>query len=192
MRHRLVLLIAIVLSALAIVACEPENHDEQDATKSEQQKQSDTYQSLVETQPARGMSYSPSRDTANKWAETWEEQGKLSYVYLIDSVGHQVGYYILKGLPVNYCASLTPPDKVERHDFYENGVAVTRSAPAIDGMYYGGSNCQQYYGYDAVSGAYLEFTGGGSFNYLLSDQPMTNVDSQPLGDATIESVESKK
>jgi hypothetical protein len=47
------------------------------------------------------------------------------------------------------------------------------------------------FGYDATSGAYMEFTGGGSFNYLLSDQPMTEIDTKPLGDATIEEVENK-
>lgn len=192
MRHRLIVLAIAILGALSVIACEPVE-EEKSADRTEQQKQTETYESLVETQPARGMSYSPSRDTANHWAETWEEEGKLSYVYLIDSVGHHIGYYIFRGLPVSYCASLTPPDKVDKTWYSGYGVtAVTRSAPAIDGMYYANANCDQLYGYDAVSGAYMEFTGGGSFNYLLSDQPMTKVDSQPLGDATVENVENKK
>ena len=188
--RKAVVIVATLMVGVTFAACEPTNN-EPDAAKQEQERQTQNYSSLTQTQPAGSMAYSPTRDTAAKFAETWEEKGKLSYVYLIDSVGHQIGYYIFEGLPVNYCASLTPPDKVEVNEGHYEGefTATTRSAPAIDGMYYGNCNSNQYYGYDAVSGAYIEFTGGGSFNYLLSDQPMTEVDSKPLGDATIENVE---
>ena len=173
---------ALIVSALA--ACE----EKDPASEVEQNKQTDNYGQQTKTQPAEGMGYSPTREALNKWARTWEEQGKLAYIYLFDSESNQVGYYIMEGLPVSYCASLTPPDKIE-YD-YDYGMAV-RTAPSIDGVFYGAANCQQMFGFDAVSGAYLEFTGGGSFNYLLSDQPMTSINTKPLGDATIEEVKNK-
>jgi hypothetical protein len=188
MRNRLTLLVLALLLAVALAGCS----EQKSAADKEQEKQGQVYKSLTETQPARGMAYSPTRDNLNRWAETWEEQGKLSYVYLLDSVGHQIGYYIFEGLPVSYCATLTPPEEIHE-DWGSSAVstAVT-TAPSLDGAYYGAANCQQMFGYDAVSGAYMEFTGGGSFNYLLSDQPMTRIDTKPLGDATIEQVEKEK
>lgn len=188
MRYSVAIFAAFIIGSLAVIGCEPVKN-EKPAAKQEQERQEANYTSLTQTQPAGSMKFSPTRATAQKWAKTWEEEGKLAYVYLIDSVGHQIGYYVFEGLPVSYCASLTPPDKIEEVQTYGSpNPAVTRPAPAIDGMYYGEANCAQLYGYDALSGAYMEFTGGGSFNYLLSDQPMTEVDSQPLGDATVENV----
>lgn len=33
------------------------------------------------------MKYSPTRETINKWIETWDKPGKLSYVYLQNANG---------------------------------------------------------------------------------------------------------
>jgi hypothetical protein len=182
-----IVLLSVVLT-LILVGCEPPS---QEAHQSEQQKQSQNYEGLTKTQEAQGMAYSPTRDNLNKWADTWEEQGKLSYVYLIDQNGNKYGYYIFEGLPVSYCASLTPPDKVERDAGYSVD-ALVRQAPAIDGVYYAGAFCQQVFGFDAISGTYYEFTVGGGFNYFLSDQPMDAFeDFQPLGEATPEKVQEQ-
>jgi hypothetical protein len=59
-------------------------------------------------------------------------------------------------------------------------------------LYYGAANCNQMYGFDALTGQYYEFTGGGSFNYILSDQPMTRLQMTPVGDATVEQMEQKQ
>lgn len=181
--------VVIVLS-LFVIACEPPK----EAADKEQQKQSQNYEGLAINQPAEDMAYSPTRETARKWAKTWEERSKLSYVYVFAANGQEMGYYIFKGLPVSYCASLTPPDKVDRVPISGSvDPAVVRDAPAMDGVYYGNCNYQQLYGYDAVSGTYYEFTGGGSFNYFLSDQPMTKFKTmEPAGDATYEKVDQSK
>ncbi len=192
MRKALTLLVAMILAALVIGGCS--SPPSSTATERDQRKQEQNAEGLAQVQPAEGMQWSPSRETANRWARTWGEEGKLAYIYLFDSEGGQVGYYIMEGLPVSYCASLTPPQKIVDVDKVVGGSSVdalAMPAPAMDGMYYGAANCQQMYGFDAVSGAYLEFTGGGSFNYLLSDQPMTRIDTKPLGDATVEEVENQ-
>src|SRR5690606_40706282 len=97
-------------------------------------------------QPAHVMKYSPTRETISKWGKTWEKEGKLSYVYLLNSMGDTVGYYVLKGLPVSYCASLTPTWDFTRQDGKYHQVP----APGIDQEYYGNSGglCSTYYGFD--------------------------------------------
>lgn len=191
MRKAIITVIALLL-VFSAAACESTAPDKE-ASKKEQEKQGQVYEDLTNTQPARGMSHSPTRDTLNQWAETWEEQGKLSYVYVFAANGQEMGYFIFKGLPVSYCASLTPPDKVEKVETYGSpDPAVVRAAPSLDGAYNGNCNYQQLFGFDAVSHTYYEFTGGGSFNYFLADQPMSQFETmKPAGDATYDDVKKK-
>jgi hypothetical protein len=191
LRLKTSILVFAALTAGALMAACSETNDE--TARSESKKQTENYAQVVNDQPARGMSHSPTRDALNRWAETWEESGKLAYIYLFDAQGDLLGYYIFDGLPVSYCASLTPTEKiVDTEEELNEGASVdaaVTTAPAIDGVYYSAANCQQMFGFDAVSGAYLEFTGGGSFNYLLSDSPMTTFKGKNLGDAKIGEVE---
>ncbi|WP_436847673.1 hypothetical protein [Streptomyces avermitilis] len=53
-----------------------------------------------------------------------------------------------------------------------NGVAVL-ARPGMDGTYTSGSTCNAYYGFDATTGAYMEFTVGTNQSFLLFDKPMT-------------------
>jgi hypothetical protein len=133
MRKSVLVILALIVGAL-VVACEPVAQ-ERDATQREQDQQGQTYEDLTTKQPAKGMAYSPTRDTLNKWGETWGEQGKLSYVYVFAANGQEMGYYIFKGLPVSYCASLTPPDKIESTRGITSSAGpdvVVRDAPALD------------------------------------------------------------
>lgn len=181
--RKLVLLLTLAIMATLIVSCDGMT----EAERQEKQAQQNNYTGLQSKQPTEAMDYSPTRDGINKWMATWEEPGKLSYVYLMGASGNLTGYYILEGLPVSYCASLTPPDQMRDTD--EGEYVVT--APAMDGVYYSGGQCNQYYGYDATTGAYIEFSIGGSQNYLLYDQPLPRQDVEPLGFTTIEEAQHR-
>ncbi len=178
------LLIVMLVAAVFAFGCEA---DRNSATERETQTQSKNAESLAQNQPAEGMDWSPTRNNLLKWADKWEEQGKLSYVYFFGANGEKVGYFIFEGLPTSYCASLTSPDKINKVETYGSpNPAVVTTAPALDAAYYSGSNCAQFFGYEAGTGNYFEFTIGGSFNYFLSDSPLTELDMQPLGNTTEE------
>lgn len=165
-----------VVSLLALAGCSEPSHD--------QKNRDEAYEKVMDAQPAKTLDYSPTRETINFWVETWDEPGKLSYVYLQNTSGEVIGYYVLKGLPVSYCAQISPPEKVSGGE----GKAVT-SAPANDGAYYGDGNCSTFYGQDATSGAYVEYTAGMGINVLLFDAPMPNQsDAKPLGPTSVEDV----
>jgi hypothetical protein len=149
-----------------------------------------SYDSLVAAQPAHGMTYSPTRETINFWIDTWNQPGKLSYVYLQSGEGNLVGYYVLKGLPVSYCAGLTPPQQKISVDGGEYGMQVLGAAPSVDGVYYSGAQCNSFFGEDATTGAYIEYTVGNSQNVLLYDQPLPRQDVQPLGPTTVDAAKS--
>jgi hypothetical protein len=152
----------------------------------ETNRQQSSYDRLVAAEPAREMTNPISRRNINRWIETWDDPSALAYVYLLGVNGQLIGYYVLDSTPSNMCDSLTPNYRIEEH----RGTTLTRHvvpAPSLDGVYRSGNECQRYYGFDAVSGAYIEFTIGSHF---LSNQPLP-LDVQPLGVATIENVASR-
>lgn len=152
----------------------------------ETQRQQSSYDRLTAGQPAKSMQYSPTRETINFWIDTWDKPGKLAFVYLQASNGQLVGYYIFKGLPVSYCASLTPNFRI-----HGGNSAVVTPAPAMDGVYYGsggGTLCSTYYGRDATTDSYMEYTVGTGISALIYEQPLPRQDVEPLGFTKIEDV----
>lgn len=135
----------------------------------------DNYDSLVNGQPAHKMKYSPTRATKNFWVDTWGKKGKTSYVYLMNNDGKVIGYYVFEGLPVNYCTSLVVPYQIVKGDngSADGSVPLVVAAPSVDGTYSsGGGDCNTYYGKDATTGAFIQYTAGMGINPLLYDQPL--------------------
>jgi hypothetical protein len=156
--------------------------------------QQSNYNRLVGQQPAHTMDYSPTRDTINFWIDTWgKKPGKPSYVYLQAQDGKLLGYYVLKGLPVSYCASITPTYTFTHRDLGDAHGDVQVPAPSIDAVYYsgGGGLCSTYYGRDLTTNSYLEYTVGQGQNVLLYERPLPRQDVQPLGPTTIKDAQHK-
>ncbi|MGW5267197.1 hypothetical protein ACWEQ4_00965 [Rhodococcus sp. NPDC003994] len=184
-------LIPTALAALAAVGLLAGCTDDKVETSANKERTSvgDTYDGLVARQPAHTMQYSPTRETKNFWIDTWDEPGKLSYVYLQNANGGIVGYFVLEGLPVDKCTALVPTFDVNSDTY---GKVVT-PRPSVDGTWSSGSNCNTYYGKDATSGAYIEYTAGAGQSVLLFDRPMARAaDAPALGDATISAVQGPK
>lgn len=177
--------LAVLALSLGVAACSDEGKGQHDEAKIQQSN----YDRLVSQEPAHTMDVSPTRKTINFWIDTWgHDPDKLSYVYLQAANGQLVGYYIFKGLPVTYCAALTPTYKFEDPKNDESATDFQVPAPSVDGVYYSGGQCDSYYGRDATTGAYIEYTVGGSQNVLIYDRPLPRQNVEPLGFATIESV----
>lgn len=175
---------AVMATGMAIVALTACTEDSSSQSK-ERDTQQSNYDQLVANQPAGTMNFSPTRETINMWIETWGEPGKLAYVYLVSGDGDPIGYYVLEGLPVSYCASLTPTYRIEG----DSAGNVLAPSPAMDGVYYSGGQCNTYYGKDATTGTYLEWTAGMGVNTLLYEAPMPWPDMEPLGQTSVEDVE---
>lgn len=180
-------LIAVALCSVVFAACS--GNDDPSAQEREAKARQDTYERLQSAQPAKSMGYSPTRETINFWIDTWDEPGKLSYVYLQGATGNMLGYYVFEGLPVNYCAALTPTYDFESRDSTDGNADIMVPAPSVDGVYYSGGQCMTYYGKDATSGSYLEYTAGLGINVLVYEQPLPRQDVEPLGFTDIEDID---
>ncbi|MGH1563087.1 hypothetical protein [Mumia sp. DW29H23] len=176
----LTILFAAIAVALTLSACDTTTS----ATQKEDTARQHTYSTLTSKQPAASMGYSPTRETKNRWIKTWDDPSKLSYVYLLNAAGDTIGYYVLTGLPVSYCTSLIPPYTWVDRPGDGSSEKVQAPAPSVDGTYSSGSNCAVFYGFDATSGAYIEYTTGQGINALVYDQPLPRFkDAEPLGQA---------
>jgi len=160
------ILIAVSILLIMLVACGVE----ESAEKSEKGVQDSNYEKLVKMEPAKEVTNPKTRETVNFFTETWNEEGQLAYVYLQNSDGKMIGYYVLDGPPVSMCTALTPPDRLAG-SYSDSSV---RQAPGIDGVYRSDEDCSRYYGKDASTGAYIEFTVGMGINMLLYTEPLDN------------------
>ncbi|MEU9405652.1 hypothetical protein AB0E08_08095 [Streptomyces sp. NPDC048281] len=182
----------IVAAALALTAgaCDPGSKPS--ARAKETASTTSNYARLVAKQPAHTLDYSPTRATKNFWIDTWGKQpNKLSYVYIQNANG-QYGYYILKGLPVTYCVSLVPPEQKARLDLGQYDGDTYVQAPSMDGTYSSNSNCTSYYGEDAESGSYVEWSVGANQSYFLYSEPMSLPQFKgavPLGKTTLADIQ---
>lgn len=165
-------LLAVLLLVITLAACTSSNQG--GGQKKESKTQQSNYDKLVAQEPAHTMGYSPTRKTINFWIDTWSKPGQLAYVYLQNANGDLIGYYVLSGPPVSMCTALTPTYKlVDPGGSSDNGDIVV-PAPSVDGAYYSGGECNTYYGKDATTGAYVEYTVGLGINVLLYNQPLRN------------------
>lgn len=178
--------LTVVLVAIVgfLAACGDD--DDSSSQETESQARQGGYDLLTERQPAETMDYSPSRETINAWIETWDREGQMSFTYLLDQDGDKIGYFVFQGPPVSYCAALTPTYERIKIDGGADNMDVIVPAPGVDGVYYSGGQCVQYYGIDATTGNLLEFTVGGTLNYLSSTQPLyLDENIPPLGPTEI-------
>jgi len=190
--RRLIAVLALAfLTAGFLTACD-DTATPPKSQASESQVRQTSYDALVAKQPAHGMEYSPTRKSINFWIDTWKQPHKLSYVYMIASNGQLIGYYVFEGLPVTYCAALTPNYEKTGVDLGEYGGQAIVPAPGVDGAYYSGGQCNQYYGKDASTGQYIEYYAGQGISPLVYSEPLPRQQVQPLGFTTIEQAKALK
>jgi len=175
MRRFLIIIAFFLAAVLGLTACD-DNTNTGKGQKADSNTQQANNDRLVAKDPAHTMDVSPTRKTINRWIDTWgKDPNKLSYVYLQNANGDLLGYYVFKGLPVSMCTSISPNYKVVVPEVEgTNSGAITVPAPGMDAVYYSGGECNTYYGFDATSGAYMQYTAGLGINTLIYDQPLTN------------------
>ena len=141
---------------------------------------------VIEAQPGEVMKYSPTRNTIRTWGKYWEVPGRLAYTYITDGPNDfKGGYYVFVGPPVSMCVGLTSPVQKKKTDLGDYNGEAWVPAPGID-VAYGGGDCSQFYGIDAVTKLPVAFSVGMGQNMTYFGQPNQRYESAPLGAATFD------
>ena len=157
-------LILLFLLCIFAVGCDSKYEDstaglEQERTEKNQKR-------LLKNQPPVSLDYSLERANINKRTELWNDENKLSYIYLV-SYGKVMAFYIVKGKVSSVNSQITNPNQVihkSRARMAEWSSHVIAS-PAEDGSY--GSNGDAIFFFTADN-TYVEWAG----EYMLADKPL--------------------
>ena len=158
----LALLLIAAAAGVALAAC---NVPPSDTQLSREAQQESSGRAFTAVPP-----YIPSEYTAREdinWYLQETEGRHTWYVYALSFTGEPLFYIVSDMKPRNICVSITAPDRV---DGSSSSYAV-RSAPALDGVYYGGAACNAYYMRDATTGGFIELAGD-TFSLVSSKTPL--------------------
>lgn len=117
---------------------------------------------LNKVQPPPQLDYSLERANLTKRLERWNDENKVSYIYLM-SYGQVVSHYTIKGKVSSVNSKLSTNDQVVRT--HAGGSYQTVESPDFDGSY--GSNGDAVF-FFTTDDTYVEWSG----NYVLMDKPM--------------------
>lgn len=155
-RFRILAMVALILVA---AGCEDPNND----LRESREVQQDVMDDAIDAVPAYRPTGFPARLDINRYLQETEDGSSEWYTYALNKDGEPIFYVVSDGKPRNICVSISSPDRLHE------GVVV--SAPALDGVYYGGANCDAYYFWDATTGNYIEIAGQ-TFTLISTKVPL--------------------
>ena len=138
----------------------------------EQEMTEENQEKLLKNQPPTKLDWSLERENINKRTILWNNENKLSYIYLI-SYGKVMAFYTIKGKVSSVNSQITNPEQLtaRRMQLYGNGTTGRHTidgnlpSPAEDGSY--GTNGDGIF-FFTTDGIYVEWAG----SYMLADQPL--------------------
>ena len=119
---------------------------------------------LVKAVPPPRLSTSLERKNRVKRLERFNNENKVSYIYLV-SFGKIMAHYTMKGKVSSVNSLLTTPEQMVVRKTYGNVVTATIQSPDLDGSY--GSNGDGIF-FFTTEDVYVEWSG----QYMLCDQPL--------------------
>ena len=158
-----VLLIGIVLMGSG---CDLDSGTGGDTAKIEQALTEQNQATLLANQPPMQLEWSLERENINRRTELWNDENKVSYIYLI-SYGRVMSFYTILGKVSSVNSQITNPNQIV--DRYEGDVVI--DSPAEDGSY--GTNGDGIF-FFTTDGVYVEWAG----EYMLADEPL-QLSTQP-------------
>lgn len=167
---KLLLFIILVVPLFLLTGCTLESSGSVQQT--EQSTVESNQQTLINRIPAPQLSSSLERINIKKRLELWNDENKISYIYLIN-FGRIVAFHTVKGKVTSGSKRLTTEQKLVNGDYGTNGYGdfVMESA-SLDGTY---GSSGEYVFFWTTEGVYVQWSG----DYLLSDEPL-KVTIEPL------------
>ena len=128
----------------------------------------------IAAEPAYRPTSFPARRDINRYLRETETLASEWYTYALNRDGEPIFYVVSDSKPRNICISITAPDRIVKDDWGN----VVISAPALDGVYYGGAGCDAYYLWDSATGNFIELAGQ-NFTLLSTKAPLA-LETDPI------------
>lgn len=138
-RNKLMFGLWISLFAMALISLFSVNGCEGEATPSiiqqEIDRSNENQSRLFNVQPPVQLKWSLEREQINKRTELWNDENKVSYLYLLTEYGGAIGYYAIKGKVSSVNSQVTTPEQAIFQAGYHEYAAATIPSPSEDGSY---------------------------------------------------------
>lgn len=139
------------------------------STSELEQRRTEANQSkLLTTQPPVALDWSLERENINRRTTLWNDENKVSYIYLVD-FGKVMAFYTIKGKVSSVNSQITNPQHLAiREEMIRATYHITEGvlpSPAEDGSY--GENGDAIF-FFTTDGTYVEWKG----DYMLADKPL--------------------
>lgn len=169
-KHSIIMIVVLAVLCVAMLGndgCENEKLETGQSTMAEMTLTEQNHQRLVAAVPAPRLETSLERTQLSERLERFNDESKVSYIYLLSSYGQVIAFYPIKGKVSSVNSKLTTQEQIidDPVGYRETGSLVVES-PALDGSY--GTNGDAVFFFHATTGAYIEWNG----IYMLCDQPM--------------------
>jgi hypothetical protein len=135
-----------------------------ESTKHEMELTEENHTVLTKAVPPPRLSTSQERKNLKRRLETFNQEAKISYIYLID-YGKVMGFYVVKGKVSSVNSKLTTGDQIVRINYGNGSRPCIIESPQLDGSY--GTNGDAIFFFTAA-GTYVEWNG----RYMLCDKPL--------------------
>lgn len=123
----------------------------------------------------------PMRQALVDFAQRTDMVNHPWYVYILGDNGNVIYYFVATTKPINSCNFLSSSEDFVTKEM-NNGVDPNQTlgavlqAPSLDGMYYGSSQCDAWFFFDA-GGTMIEIR---DTKYFVSDSPLS-VEAEAIG-----------
>lgn len=160
----IVVLAAITVTSVAIGYSGPSPSD---ARKNAVESRADAFNRATKLypDPGKNMTNFPLRKALVEFTQREDMTNHPWYVYILGDNGNTIGYYVAKAAPENSCNFLSSTEDV----YGSSNGNLKMQSPSYDGVYYGGSACDEWFFFDATTNALIKIRG---VKFYTADQPL--------------------
>lgn len=162
---KVLLSVCVLIVCLGLFGCTDSTPKTGKSTMAEMEQTEQTHQRLVKATPPPKLTMSAERVNLRKKLEEWNNENKISYIYLV-SYGKVMAYYTVKGKVSSLNSKLTTSQQIIRYGDVRNfRTDLVIESPSLDGSY--GPNPDGIF-FWTTEGVYVEWNG----DYMLATQPL--------------------
>lgn len=161
MKQKLFTIAAAAAAILAVSACVPEASESaaERANRENVAARNDVLARATAAVPVPPITNFQARENLAEFMRRVDRAGHVWYVYeRARATGEIIGVYTSSSYPQSVCTFMTPPENIEevRVDWGQYGgtAAIPTSAIALDGVYYKGGDCPDFF-FDYNTGAMI-------------------------------------